>query len=83
MRAGDFTIECDGRRDKRELEMAVGFVRRLSALTSKRDWMQADCVAWIEMLDASGYRLHVAGLPGKPDLVFAGRRKAIFVHGCF
>ena len=29
------------------------------------------------------YRLHVANLPGKPDLIFRGRRKAIFVHGCF
>lgn len=29
------------------------------------------------------YRLHRKGLPGKPDLVFAGRRKIIFVHGCF
>jgi DNA mismatch endonuclease (patch repair protein) len=29
------------------------------------------------------YRLHKAELPGKPDLVFASRRKVIFVHGCF
>lgn len=29
------------------------------------------------------YRLHRADLPGKPDLVFPGRRKLIFVHGCF
>lgn len=29
------------------------------------------------------YRLHRKDLPGKPDLVFAGRRKVIFVHGCF
>jgi DNA mismatch endonuclease (patch repair protein) len=29
------------------------------------------------------YRLHVGRLPGKPDLVFARRRKVIFVHGCF
>ena len=29
------------------------------------------------------YRLHGARLPGRPDLVFASRRKAIFVHGCF
>ncbi|WP_206711282.1 very short patch repair endonuclease [Aquisalinus flavus] len=29
------------------------------------------------------YRLHKPGLPGKPDLVFAGKRKVIFVHGCF
>lgn len=34
---------------------------------------------------AAGYRfrLHVRELPGCPDLVFAGRRKVILVHGCF
>jgi DNA mismatch endonuclease (patch repair protein) len=29
------------------------------------------------------YRLHRGDLPGKPDLVFPGRRKIIFVHGCW
>lgn len=29
------------------------------------------------------YRLHARDLPGCPDLVFPGRRKVIFVHGCF
>lgn len=29
------------------------------------------------------YRIHAAHLPGKPDLVFARRKKVIFVHGCF
>lgn len=29
------------------------------------------------------YRLHKRGLPGVPDIVFASRRKAIFVHGCY
>lgn len=29
------------------------------------------------------YRLHKPGLPGKPDLVLAKHRAAIFVHGCF
>ena len=29
------------------------------------------------------YRLHRSDLPGKPDLVFPGRHKVIFVHGCF
>lgn len=29
------------------------------------------------------YRLHVRSLPGRPDLVFPGRHKVIFVHGCF
>ncbi|MCE5981769.1 very short patch repair endonuclease [Pseudomonas sp. LF19] len=29
------------------------------------------------------YRLHVAELPGKPDLVFPRYRTVVFVHGCF
>jgi len=29
------------------------------------------------------YRLHRSDMPGKPDLVFSGLRKVIFVHGCF
>lgn len=29
------------------------------------------------------FRLHRRDLPGTPDLVFPGRRIALFVHGCF
>ena len=29
------------------------------------------------------FRLHRKDLPGTPDLVFPGRRVALFVHGCF
>lgn len=29
------------------------------------------------------FRLHRRDLPGKPDIAFPGRQKAIFVHGCF
>lgn len=34
---------------------------------------------------ALGYRFgkHKKDLPGTPDLVFASRKKVIFVHGCF
>ena len=32
---------------------------------------------------APGYRLHRGDLPGKPDIVYASRKLAIFVHGCF
>lgn len=37
------------------------------------------------MLFAAGYRyrLHAKDLPGTPDLIFRGRRRAIFVNGCF
>ncbi|WP_084112213.1 very short patch repair endonuclease [Belnapia moabensis] len=36
-------------------------------------------------LHAVGYRfrVHVSGLPGRPDIVFPQRKVAIFVHGCF
>lgn len=29
------------------------------------------------------YRLHRRQLPGCPDIVFLGKKKVIFVHGCF
>ena len=29
------------------------------------------------------YRLHRKDLPGAPDIVMAGRKLALFVHGCF
>src|SRR5271165_4661856 len=32
---------------------------------------------------APGYRLCRHDLPGKPDIVYAGRKLVIFVHGCF
>lgn len=41
------------------------------------------------LVHSKGYRFRLHGrsgsvrLPGKPDLVFAGRRKVIFVNGCF
>jgi DNA mismatch endonuclease (patch repair protein) len=37
------------------------------------------------LLHGLGYRfrLHRKGLPGSPDLVFPGRKKVVFVHGCY
>lgn len=29
------------------------------------------------------FRLHNAGLPGKPDIVFPKYRKILLIHGCF
>lgn len=38
-----------------------------------------------QLLHGAGYRyrLHRKDLPGKPDIVFPGKRAAIFIHGCF
>lgn len=30
-----------------------------------------------------GYRIHYKKLPGRPDVVYVGKRKVILVHGCF
>jgi len=30
-----------------------------------------------------GYRLNLAGVPGRPDIAFTKTKLAIFVHGCF
>jgi len=42
-------------------------------------------IAVRKLIFSMGYRfrLHRSELPGTPDIVFIGRRKIIFVHGCF
>jgi DNA mismatch endonuclease (patch repair protein) len=39
--------------------------------------------AALRALGHVGYRLDRRDLPGRPDIAFIGRRRAIFVHGCF
>ena len=42
-------------------------------------------VAVRRVAHALGYRfrLHSRDIPGTPDLAFPGRRKVVFVHGCY
>lgn len=56
--------------------------RNMRAIKGKNTSVE---VAVRRLLHAGGYRyrLHCDNLPGKPDIVFASRRKVIFVHGCF
>ena len=37
----------------------------------------------LRQLGYTGYRLDRKDLPGRPDIAFIGRKRAIFVHGCF
>ena len=37
----------------------------------------------LRALGHSGYRLDRRDLPGRPDIAFLGRKRAIFVHGCW
>lgn len=57
-----------------------------SALMARIRGVDTKPELWVRRaLHAQGYRfrLHVRGLPGRPDIVFAKRRTAVFVHGCF
>ena len=56
--------------------------RNMRAIRGKNT--KPELTIW-RLLHAAGYRfrLHRKDLPGRPDIVFPSRRKAIFVHGCF
>lgn len=59
--------------------------RRSEIMASIRDKGTKPEMVVRRLIYSMGYRyhLHRKDLPGKPDLVFAGRKKVIFVHGCF
>jgi DNA mismatch endonuclease (patch repair protein) len=59
--------------------------RRREIMRSIRSTETAPELAVRRILFGMGYRYrkHGRSLPGRPDIVFSGRRKAIFVHGCF
>ena len=63
----------------------VGAVERSAIMAAVKSSGSKPEMALRRLLHRAGYRyaLHRADLPGKPDLVFAPRRKIIFVHGCF
>jgi DNA mismatch endonuclease, patch repair protein len=57
--------------------------RRTMQAVKSKDTSPELCVR--RLLHAQGYRyrLYRTDLPGCPDLVFSGRRRIIFIHGCF
>jgi DNA mismatch endonuclease, patch repair protein len=52
-------------------------------IRSKDTRPEMEVRALLRALGFPGYRLHREDLPGKPDIVYVGRRKAIQIHGCF
>lgn len=56
--------------------------RNMAAIRSKHTKPEME-VRRLLLEEGFRYRRHGKKLPGKPDFVFAGRRKVIFVHGCF
>ena len=54
----------------------------MTAVKSKGSWPELQLRSLLHRAKYR-FRLHVKALPGSPDIVFPGRRKAILVHGCF
>lgn len=63
--------------------MAIGRSENMRRIRSKDTAPEIADRQLVRTLGFTGYRLHRKDLPGKPDIAFIGRRKAIFVHGCF
>ena len=61
--------------DQRSLNMA--------AIRGKNTTPEMIVRQLLRQLGYPGYRLHRRDLPGKPDIAFIGRKKAVLVHGCF
>ena len=57
--------------------------RRIMSAVGQRDTKPEMLVRRLLHTMNYRYRLHRKDLPGRPDIVFGSRRKAIFVHGCF
>lgn len=65
--------------DKLDAKLRSENMRRIRSKNTKPE------VLLRSLLHRAGFRfrVHRKDLPGKPDIVFPSRRKAIFVHGCF
>ncbi|MGF1627547.1 MAG: very short patch repair endonuclease [Alphaproteobacteria bacterium] len=65
--------------DSRTPEQRRRIMRAVRSTNTMPEWKVR------RLLFAMGYRyrIHYRKLPGSPDIAFPGRRKAIFVHGCF
>ena len=57
--------------------------RNMSLIRSKNTAPELNVRKLLCELGYKHYRLHRKDLPGRPDIVFPGRRLAIHVHGCF
>lgn len=63
--------------------MTIGRSENMRRIRSKNTGPEITVRKYLRALGHTGYRLHRKELPGKPDIAFVGRRKAILVHGCF
>lgn len=63
--------------------MTIGRSENMRRIRSKDTGPELVVRKLLRGLGFSGYRIHRKDLPGKPDVAFVGRKKAVMIHGCF
>ena len=63
--------------------MAISRSENMRRIRGKNTRPETTVRSILRSLGYSGYRLHRRDLPGKPDIAYIGRRKAIIINGCF
>lgn len=63
--------------------MGIGRSENMRRIRSKDTEPEKALRRMLRALGYRGYRLHRKDLPGRPDIAFIGRKKAVLVHGCF
>jgi len=61
----------------------IGRSENMRRIRSKNTGPELAVRKLLRGLGFTGYRIHRKDLPGKPDIAFIGRKKAILIHGCF
>lgn len=63
--------------------MNIGRSENMRRIRSKDTKPELVVRRLLRELGFTGYRIHRKDLPGKPDIAFVGRKKAVMIHGCF
>lgn len=63
--------------------MGIGRSENMRRIRGKNTLPELAMRKLLRELGFPSYRLHRKELPGKPDVAYIGRRKAILIHGCF
>ncbi|MBL7952334.1 MAG: DNA mismatch endonuclease Vsr [Flavobacteriales bacterium] len=74
------TYKRDGRAPVPVNERVSAIMSRIRAKNTKPELLLRSL---LRKAGHTGYRLHYAKVPGRPDITFVRRRVAVFVHGCF
>lgn len=63
--------------------MAMSRSENMQCIHSKDTAPELTVRKVLRSMGFTGYRIHRKDLPGKPDIAFIGKKKAILIHGCF